>query len=182
MREVLKNKHQSIWLTLVTDEYENNKPATRADFDAAMAGYEAAADYPASVCPESLIAAYPEAKLVLSIRDEDGWHKSVSQTIWHKLNMDDPNIPKPLGALASKYFEHGMGADFPSEGKQKFREHNDRVRAAAKKAGRALLEFDVKSGWGPLCEFLGVEAPEGEFPRSDIWVAYKQKFAGEQQS
>ncbi len=27
-----------------------------------------------------------------------------------------------------------------------------------------LLVFDVKEGWGPLCEFLGVEEPDKPFP------------------
>ena len=27
-----------------------------------------------------------------------------------------------------------------------------------------LLVFSVDQGWGPLCEFLGVPAPESEFP------------------
>ena len=28
-----------------------------------------------------------------------------------------------------------------------------------------LLELRVEDGWDPLCEFLGVERPEGAFPR-----------------
>ena len=28
-----------------------------------------------------------------------------------------------------------------------------------------LLEFNVKQGWAPLCDFLGVPVPAGEFPR-----------------
>jgi hypothetical protein len=27
------------------------------------------------------------------------------------------------------------------------------------------LVFDVREGWAPLCEFLGVEAPDEPFPR-----------------
>ena len=28
-----------------------------------------------------------------------------------------------------------------------------------------LLVYEVKEGWGPLCEFLGVEEPDKPFPR-----------------
>jgi hypothetical protein len=28
-----------------------------------------------------------------------------------------------------------------------------------------LLVYQVSEGWGPLCEFLGVPAPDEEFPR-----------------
>ena len=27
-----------------------------------------------------------------------------------------------------------------------------------------MLVYEVKQGWGPLCEFLGVEEPEKPFP------------------
>ena len=27
-----------------------------------------------------------------------------------------------------------------------------------------LLVYDIKEGWGPLCEFLGVEIPDKPFP------------------
>jgi len=36
-----------------------------------------------------------------------------------------------------------------------------------------LLEWHASEGWGPLCEFLGKEVPEGEFPKVNQgdWVA-----------
>ena len=30
-----------------------------------------------------------------------------------------------------------------------------------------LLVFEVSEGWGPLCDFLGVDKPDEEFPRSE---------------
>ena len=30
-----------------------------------------------------------------------------------------------------------------------------------------FLEFDVKKGWQPLCEFLGLPSPETPFPRAN---------------
>ena len=36
-----------------------------------------------------------------------------------------------------------------------------------------LLLFDVKQGWEPLCQFLGVAVPPGDFPKTnntkDFW-------------
>ena len=31
--------------------------------------------------------------------------------------------------------------------------------------GTRLLVFDVTEGWEPLCKFLGVQVPDGSFPR-----------------
>lgn len=47
-------------------------------------------------------------------------------------------------------------------------EHNALVRRLCEERGREVLVYDVKEGWGPLCEFLGVEVPptaERPFPR-----------------
>ena len=30
-----------------------------------------------------------------------------------------------------------------------------------------LLVFEVKQGWGPLCDFLGVPVPDEGFPRTN---------------
>ena len=40
--------------------------------------------------------------------------------------------------------------------------------------GREFLEYNVKEGWGPLCEFLEKEMPGGEFPRRNDKDAYAE--------
>ena len=50
--------------------------------------------------------------------------------------------------------------------KKKYREHNERVQAVIPK--EKLLVFNVKEGWKPLCEFLGCEEPDQEFPRANV--------------
>ena len=50
--------------------------------------------------------------------------------------------------------------------KAAYEEHNALIRGLVPK--ERLLEFHVSKGWEPLCEFLGVEVPQGkEFPRSN---------------
>ena len=44
-----------------------------------------------------------------------------------------------------------------------YRRRTEEVRATI--APERLLVFDVAEGWGPLCEFLGVEVPDTPFPR-----------------
>lgn len=43
---------------------------------------KAVADYPASIFPEELLAAYIGAKVILTIRGEDEWFKSLMATVW----------------------------------------------------------------------------------------------------
>lgn len=75
--------------------------------------------------------------------------------------------------LAAKYHTHCWGNDFPSNGRDHFKRHNENVRSIAKR--RKFLEYDVKQGWGPLCEFLGVSVPDRPFPRVDDWLEYKKE-------
>jgi hypothetical protein len=44
-----------------------------------------------------------------------------------------------------------------------FERHNEEVRRRVPRD--KLLVYEVKEGWGPLCEFLGVEEPGKPFPR-----------------
>lgn len=57
---------------------------------------------------------------------------------------------------------HFVGGNFKSHGKKAFVEHYDNVRGLVLKD--RLLEYHIKDGWEPLCEFLGVECPQKPFP------------------
>jgi hypothetical protein len=43
--------------------------------------------------------------------------------------------------------------------------HNEAVKAAI--PAERMLVFQVKDGWSPLCDFLGVPAPADPFPRTN---------------
>lgn len=54
------------------------------------------------------------------------------------------------------------GGDFKSNGRKVFVEHYNDIRATV--PSDRLLEYHVKDGWEPLCNFLGVECPREPFP------------------
>jgi hypothetical protein len=57
---------------------------TAADFDALLGHSVAVTDAAASVFAAEMIAAYPEAKVILNMRrDVDAWHRSVVRTLVH---------------------------------------------------------------------------------------------------
>ncbi|KAB5566704.1 P-loop containing nucleoside triphosphate hydrolase protein [Coniochaeta sp. 2T2.1] len=174
MKEVGKNKHAGLWVEAIDAKFEGvGNPWGREDLERILAGFEAVADYPAAIFPEELIAAYPEAKIILSTRDEDGWYASMMSTLIHWQMSRPADDPSPISQLARKYHGHCWGNDFPENGRTCFREHNALVKEASK--GRDFLELQAKDGWVPLCEFLGVPVPEGvPFPRSDDWLEYKK--------
>lgn len=146
-------------------------------------------DWPAAAFPEELIAAYPDAKVILTVRDSpEAWHKSVLNTIWTgRFIMGPPSNPlqwlvqnlldrPPCWPAMQKVFGHIIGYDFFTKGKEIYLAQNEKVRELAAPKGKdGFLEFNVKEGWGPLCEFLGVPVPDVPFPKindTKQWQAY----------
>jgi hypothetical protein len=58
-----------------------------------------------------------------------------------------------------------------------YRAHNARVRDII--PANQLLVFDVRQGWGPLCDFLGVPVPATVFPRSNPRAEFWDVVGGE---
>ncbi|OTB08604.1 hypothetical protein M426DRAFT_7343 [Hypoxylon sp. CI-4A] len=177
MREVGKNQHQALWIEALDAKFEGRgEPYNRERFDQILGPYEGLADYPAAIFPAELITAYPEASVILSLRDsEEAWLSSMESTLWHQhTHQPTPWNPSPMAPLADRYHRHCWGDDLPKHGRQAYRAHNELVRTLAGDHGRRLLEYKPGDGWGPLCEFLGVDVPAGAFPRSDDWKEYKR--------
>lgn len=98
-------------------------------------------------------------------------------TLWHAYTQ------LPAGGTASGLMEkvhtHSWGNDFPAKGLEYFRQHNNLVRELGKT--RTFLEYDIKTGWDPLCEFLAVPVPESPIPHHDDWAKYKWKKVDEEE-
>jgi hypothetical protein len=54
-----------------------------------------------------------------------------------------------------------------------FRKHIAEVQAEI--PSDRLLTFDLKEGWEPLCEFLGVEVPNIPFPKTNSSKAFVEE-------
>ncbi|KAI0145683.1 P-loop containing nucleoside triphosphate hydrolase protein [Hypoxylon sp. NC0597] len=179
MREVGKNHHQALWIEALDAKFEGQGESfNREKFDQILGSYEAIADYPAAIFPPELMAAYPEASIILSLRhSEDAWLASMESTLWHAhVHQPVPN-PSPMAPLSDKYHKHCWGNDLPRNGRAAYRAHNELVGELARANGRKFLEYRPGDGWEPLCEFLGVEGdevPREPFPRSDDWAGYKR--------
>ncbi|KAM5505622.1 hypothetical protein McaMca56_000269 [Microsporum canis] len=178
--EVLKNnnnKHFDLWLKAVRAKYDGiGEPFKGADFDQLLWNYDAVSDDPCCLFVEELVAAYPDAKVILTTRPSDAWLKSMQKLIleilswksWPVLCYFDREFSAPYQALLNRttsVLSKGLPPCEPSSQPalvQSFEEHNERVRAAVPK--ERLLEFRADQGWGPLCDFLGVPVPEGKYP------------------
>lgn len=153
------------------------------DWDALFAGYRAQVDWPGAHAWRQLAAHYPQAKVVLSVRDEDAWWKSFSGTIGTSLTMPrDPDLPPHRRAMRDANQRIILEQTFGGRAGDRdaaiaaLRRRVEEVKAEIPPA--RLLVFDAAEGWGPLCRFLGVPVPEGPFPRVNSTEQFWQMRAG----
>jgi hypothetical protein len=139
------------------------------DWTATFRDYRSACDWPCASFYAELADAFPKARFVLSTRSTESWVRSFTETIAVSIRFFDGMPPARRSyvemvtqVLAKVGVNPSMRAE---ELAAAYEAHNRRVRATIP-AGR-LLVFEVTEGWAPLCDFLGVPAPDTPFPRSN---------------
>jgi hypothetical protein len=136
---------------------------TMPDWEHLFQGYAATADWPsASFWPE-LCDVYPDALVVLSVRDADSWWRSASSTIFPTSRAQQGEWRDMVDAVFAARFTSDL--DDGTACVDAFERHNARVRAAVP-AGR-LLEWRAGDGWAPLCGALDLPVPDGPFPHTN---------------
>lgn len=171
-----KTDHSAIWTDLLDKKFRRKETPSRADFDRVLAGCSSVADWPASLLSKELVMAYPEAKVILTVRDSpDKWYNSFNDTIWYYQRQKHwPNGirerfwayqfgPGPHDSIYRYIIGYTPFPNFPTQGKQWYLDHNEMMRQIVPPDN--LLEFNAKQGWEPLCNFLGKPVPSTPYPR-----------------
>lgn len=161
------------------------------DWDEVFTGYRSAVDWPATAYWRELAAAYPDAKLVLTVRDPQAWYDSARRTIFQQvidpprgvrtaafrllatlspnlrayLKMIHTTILQPVfnGRIADREYAIGV-----------FERHIEQVRAGI--PAQRLLIYRVADGWEPLCEFLDLPVPDVPFPHDNTAESFNRDF------
>lgn len=125
-------------------------------------GYAAAVDWPvASFWPE-LSERYPDALVILSVRDPESWWRSASDTIFATLDqIGTDEWRNMIRTVFGSRFTSAL--DDREACIAAYERHVNDVRRVVP-AGR-LLEWQPADGWGPLCTALDLPAPRVPFPR-----------------
>jgi hypothetical protein len=152
-----------------------------AQWDEIFAGCGTTVDWPGGHFYRELAEAYPDAKVLLSVRDPDAWEPSFRETIWTMSYGDsvmpllsraraqiDPRWSRYL-ALVDRMFwsEEGVFAagSEPEQLKEQMVAHNEAVKRNV--PAERLLVWKVTEGWEPLCAFLGVDVPAEPMPHAN---------------
>lgn len=173
MDEVATNPaHVPLWLDAAAGK--------QVDWDTLFAGYQAAVDLPTYAFYAALMAHYPDAKVILTVREPEAWYKSASQTIFRlpppplmpllrmlsvfsrKLKLLTNLEPVARKVGIEYFFKHDLSK---ANMIKVFNHHNETVQRAVPPA--RLLVYDVKQGWEPLCAFLEVPVPALPFPHQN---------------
>jgi Sulfotransferase domain len=143
---------------------------------------------------------YPDAKVILTVRDPNRWYESIYNTIYVRRRIASSPIFRGLRLLGLRQFdantflllvlragalvglfrppgvarvawfndrliwEDTFGGNFEDRQHaiEVFERHNEEVKRRV--PVERLLVYEINEGWGPLCDFLGVEEPDKPFP------------------
>jgi len=139
------------------------------DWDALLAGYGAAVDWPACHFWRQLMDHFPDAKVLLTVRDAERWYQSAYDTIYQamigSLPIDDPVARSQREMAAKIVLEDTFGGRFEDRAHAiaVYERHNAEVRRAV--PPERLLVYELGQGWEPLCRFLGKPVPAEPFPK-----------------
>ena len=167
MVEVIKNPAAIGWWEAAAD-------GEATDWAKVFEGFNSTVDWPSATFYKELADAYPAAKVILSLRDPEAWFASTQATIFRRA-FDD--MSDPFQRMAHKVIGRLFDQRLTDKAKviEVYNRHNETVRRTI--PAERLLVYDIAEGWQPLCDFLGVEVPDGPIPKVNTTEDFLQAFA-----
>ena len=159
MVEILKKpSHMKLWAEIM----QGNK----ARWDTIFRDYQAAVDWPVAAYYRDLMTAYPEAKVILTVRDPNSWHRSIMTTLYQarrrffvRLTRIIPVLHQFLNGMEYAIWESAFQNKLEDKDHaiRVFNDHIEEVKRIV--PAERLLVFEARHGWEPLCSFLNVPIP-----------------------
>ena len=186
MMEVIDQKHCPFWIRVA-----DKQPY---DFDEVFLGdgkgkptYNATCDMPSAQFWKEQTERYPDAKVILTVRNPEKWYKSATDTIFRGISgsphcLFGLHILNSLGlsVLSMEFqkkviFREALRSDWSKDAViETFIQHNQRVLSECPKD--KLLVFEVSQGWEPLCKFLNKPIPDVPFPHVNDTASMQRFF------
>jgi Sulfotransferase domain len=150
-----------------------------------LSGYTAITDVPTILFTEELVEAFPDAKVICTIRDPDSWWNSFKFLVE---NGDRQMFFTVVFALVPtmRYFQQwinlcrGRWSQLYSAKDRRYAQrgiYDDHMEYVTRVVPKDRLHFyNVQDGWEPLCKILGCEVPDVPFPRTNDAATTKTFF------
>jgi hypothetical protein len=156
--------------------------AGEPDWPEIFRGYQSTVDWPGGYFYRELAEFYPEAKVLLSVRDPEVWERSMRETVWAVRNGDsllrllssaqaqvNPRWHGFLGMIDGLLWKgrgtFAAGHAEPDQLIDSMRLHSEEVKRVI--APERLLVWSLEEGWEPLCEFLELPVPSVPLPHTN---------------
>jgi hypothetical protein len=154
----------------------------KVDWETVFKGYESTTDFPGCLFYQELLKTYPQAKVILTVREPNAWYNSAAKTIFKSY----PSFKQALYIAGNYLFKKrvrqlmqvgwliqktifkqtfGMRQFNRQKAITAYQAHNAQVQKVVPAA--QLLVYQVQQGWEPLCDFLGVPVPDKPFPNTN---------------
>lgn len=151
------------------------------DWRGTFAGWGSTVDWLGARFYPEMLRAWPEAKVILSVRDPEAWYESCHASLHATSRLKgrgaaaSPVMKAVDSAIWQDIFDGRFGErDYALE---VFERH--RLQVAGTVPPERLLIYDIRDGWEPLCELLGVPVPKTPFPhlngRDAFWTRFGVK-------
>lgn len=178
MIEVLHNPGEAdLWMAAAR-QVSRGEPVA---WETLLDGFQATVDWPACHFYRQLADRYPQAKVILTVRDPLAWYQSIAATTLKVIQEGvasgriDPEKGNLGTELVVKAAFEGI-LDDPDHGAEVFNRHTREVKSAIDPD--RLLVFDVREGWTPLCAFLDRPVPTEPFPKTNARDEFHDIFFG----
>lgn len=166
-------RHVPYWRRLADGE--------QIDWGSELAGWESVVDWPGARFYPEMLRAWPQAKVILSVREPQAWYESCYASL-HASRT--PAVAAQAGGARSSMLDAIDGLIFRDvfDGRFEEREHAlevfdaHRRRVVSAVPAERLLIYDTAEGWEPLCELLQVPVPETPFPHLNGRHAFWARF------
>ncbi|KAL6234062.1 hypothetical protein BDW75DRAFT_231451 [Aspergillus navahoensis] len=169
------------WIRILRAWVDGDRHTVLSLLKARLTGYAAITDTPGCQLVPELLELYPDAKVICTVRDPEAWERSMTQahsmTVLSFLKL--LLLPLPgmrhfvdftwlVRRLWSGRYADGRRLNSVKEVRETLptREIYARHLAWLKEVVPAdrLVMFDVRDGWGPLCEALGKDVTLVDIP------------------
>ena len=153
------------------------------DWHEVFEGWEATVDWPGCSFYQPLMEAFPDAKVLLTVRDPDAWYESCRRTI-HAAQAairggdleggsETPPSPAVMNVIAPLIWDGEFDGRFEdrSFALDVFNAHNQEVRDTV--PADRLVVHEITDGWEPLARMLDVAVPDAPFPHLNDTAAFR---------
>lgn len=158
----------------------------QVDWRAALDGWEASVDWPGCTYWEEMAEVWPDAPILLTVRDPEAWYRSTLNSIHAAKeaaaagelegNTENPPPPEVMAMISDLIWNGTFHGRFLEKeyALEVFDRHIADVKAKA--PADRLVVYEIGQGWEPLADALGVPVPDAPFPHLNDTASFRQMF------